>query len=353
MSRNLDFKEIIDYLRNYQGNIKIMEVCGTHTSSIFKNSIRTVISDSIKLVSGPGCPVCVTPPSVIDALTEYAKEAEILSFGDMFRVPGGSLSCLNLSEAKAQGGRVRLMYSPFEVLKLAKEQPENKFVVAAVGFETTVPVYAALIESLILEDIKNVMLYTALKTMPEVLDYICASEEIDAFLCPGHVSAVIGSAAYEPLCEKYKKPFVIAGFEAEHILAAIYEIVRQKESGRHMVKNLYPSVVTEKGQPKALELINKYFVKTDSVWRGIGEIKSSGYKLKGEYSRFSANERIFDTINSIQKPEPDGCRCSDVILGRISPNECKLFGTVCTPKNPVGACMVSYEGACGIWSRGG
>ena len=352
MSRNLDFKEIIDYLRNYQGNIKIMEVCGTHTSSIFKNSIRTVISDSIKLVSGPGCPVCVTPRFVIDELTEYAKEAEVLSFGDMFRVPGSNLSCLSLAEAKAQGGQVRLMYSPFEVLKIAKEQPENKFIVAAVGFETTAPVYAALIEAMIFENIKNVKIYTALKTMPEVLDYVCASEEIDAFLCPGHVSAVIGSAAYEPLCEKYKKPFVIAGFEAEHILAAIYEIVRQKENGRYKVKNLYPSVVTENGQTKALELLDRYFEKTDSVWRGIGEIKNSGYKLKNEYSWFSANEFIYDTVKPIHESEPDGCRCTDVILGRISPNECGLFGTVCTFKNPVGACMVSSEGACGIWSRG-
>ncbi|MCL2772410.1 MAG: hydrogenase formation protein HypD [Oscillospiraceae bacterium] len=344
----MNLNEIIRYLQNYSGKaIKIMEVCGTHTSSIFKNGIRTLISPNIKLVSGPGCPVCVTPPSVIDALIEYAKEAEVLSFGDMFRVPGSHLS---LADAKARGAKVRLMYSPFEVIALAKEYPEIRFVVAAVGFETTAPVYAALIQSLIVENIQNVTLCTALKTMPEVLDYICVSEEIDAFLCPGHVSAIIGSAAYEPLCKKYKKPFVIAGFEAEHILTAVYEIVRQIEIVRHEVKNLYPSVVTEGGQTKALELLDRYFVKINSFWRGIGEIKNSGYALKSEYARFSADSLIDES--PANESLPDGCRCADVMLGRNSPDECALFGTVCTPQNPVGACMVSSEGACGIWKRG-
>ena len=360
-NQNLNLNEIIKYLQNYSGKIKIMEVCGTHTFSIFKNGIRTILPDGIKLVSGPGCPVCVTSPSYIDVLVDYANgdktniktKTEVLSFGDMFKVPGSRFS---LADAKTQGARVRLMYSPFEVLTLSKEYPNSRFIIAAVGFETTAPVYAALIEALITEDIQNVKLCTALKTMPESLDYICETEEVDAFLCPGHVSAIIGSEAYEPLCEKHKKPFVIAGFEAEHILAAIYEIIRQKEYGRHEVKNLYPSVVSAKGQTKALKLLEKYFIKTNTFWRGIGEIKNSGYMLKSKYARFSADRFIPGIISeaSEAKPEvlPDGCRCADVMLGRISPDECALFGKICTPENPVGTCMVSSEGACGIWMSG-
>ena len=338
------------HLRNFSsanGQIKIMEVCGTHTSSIFRNGIRGLLSDSIKLVSGPGCPVCVTPPADIDALIDLAEEAEIVSFGDMFRVPGSSFS---LAEARARGAHVRLMYSPFEVLSLAKEQPSTQFVIAAVGFETTAPVYAALMDALAAEGLCNVQLYTALKTMPEVLEYICMNEATDAFLCPGHVSAVIGSAVYEPLCGKYKKPFVIAGFEAEHILAAVYEIIHQIEEGRYTVRNLYPSVVSRDGQQKALALLDKYFEKTDSYWRGIGEIKNSGFRIKDEYARFSANKNKTDIYASKEKSPPPGCRCTDVMLGRINPDECVLFGKTCTPQHPVGACMVSAEGACGIWN---
>jgi len=337
---------LIAYLGQYTGRVKIMEVCGTHTSSIFKNGVRSLVSDGISLVSGPGCPVCVTPPSVIDALIDLSRESEVLCFGDMFRIPGRRYS---LAQAKAQGAGVRLMYSPFEVVPLARKHTDTRFIVAAVGFETTAPVFAALLETLIREDIRNVSLYTALKTMPEALGHICAHEQVDAFLCPGHVSAVIGSAPYQALSEKYRKPFVIAGFEAEHILAALYEIVKQNENKRYEVKNLYPSVVRKGGQIKALDLINRYFYKTDSFWHGIGEISNSGYSIKPEYARFSAN---MPENRENRDDVPDGCRCADVMLGRILPDECDLFGGVCTPQNPVGPCMVSSEGACGIWRSG-
>ena len=337
---NLD--KLLAYLKEYDKSIKIMEVCGTHTSSIYKNGIRSLISDSINLVSGPGCPVCVTPSSDIDTLIELAQDAEVLSFGDMFRVPGSKYS---LALAKAQGARVRLIYSPMEVLSLSKEQPNTRFVIAAVGFETTVPVYAAILDELIKADINNVSLYTSLKTIPEALDYICSHEQTEAFLCPGHVSAVIGSEVYRPLAEKYRKPFVIAGFEAEHILAAIYEIVKQKESERYEVKNLYPAVVRENGQTKAKNLIDKYFEKTNSFWRGIGEIDNSGYRIKKDYEAFSANFPELSKTDHL----PEDCRCADVILGRIRPGECTLFGKICTPQNPIGPCMASSEGTCGIY----
>jgi len=341
---NLD--KLTSYLKQHTGRLKIMEVCGTHTSSIFRNGIRSLISGDIVLVSGPGCPACVTPASAIDELIEISREAEVLSFGDMFRIPGSNYS---LAQAKAQGSKVRLIYSPLDALRIAKEQPGTQFVVAAVGFETTAVVYASLLEALIKEDIQNVTLYTALKTIPEALAYICAREQIDAFICPGHVSVIIGSKPYRVLAEEYLKPFVIAGFEVEHILAALYEIVTQKKSGRFEVKNLYPSVVRESGQNKAKQLIGKYFEKTSSFWRGIGEIQNSGYSLKKEYEGFSADING-DICHSGPEDLPDGCRCAAVLLGRILPGECALFGGICTPQNPVGSCMASSEGTCRIYS---
>ena len=323
--------------------IKIMEVCGTHTSSIHKNGIRSLVSNKITLVSGPGCPVCVTPASAIDSLIKHAETSVVLSFGDMFRVPGSSYS---LAQAKAQGARVQLIYSPLEALALAKAEPSTQFIIAAVGFETTAPIFAATIEACAAENIQNITLHTSIKTIPEALEYICTHEQIDAFICPGHVSAVIGTEPYRLLAEKYRKPFVIAGFEPEHILAAIYEALKQKKTDRHEVKNLYPSVVRGTGQIKALNMINKYFEKASSYWRGIGEIANSGYVIRKEYARFCAKPSVGMKEDCL----PEGCRCADVMLGRISPGQCSLFGKTCTPQNPVGPCMASSEGACGIYS---
>ena len=338
----MNLNKILESLRCETEEIKIMEVCGTHTSSIYKNGIRDLLSSGIRLVSGPGCPVCVTSVGAIDQLLAYAMQGNctILSFGDMMRVKGSKRS---LSEAKAEGANVHLMYSPLEVVSLATQNTNHQFIVAAVGFETTIPIYAVLLDLLIKQNITNVKLYTICKTMPEVLEYVCINESIDAFLCPGHVSVIVGSNSYQDLCDRYKKPFVIAGFEAEHILTAIYEIMIQKKKGIPQIKNLYKSVVTPDGQKKALELINKYFIKSDTYWRGIGEIKNSGYLIREEFARFSANKQ------EIQIQQTDnGCRCSEVILGRIMPDECTLFKTICNPENPVGACMVSSEGTCRI-----
>ncbi len=341
----MNLEQIMDKLKNTTVDLKVMEVCGTHTSSIFRNGIKGLISPHIKLVSGPGCPVCVTTAGVIDQLTAYAMEDNtvVVSFGDMFRVRGSKYS---LADIKAEGGQTHLMYTPFEVIQMAKENPGIRYIIAAVGFETTTPVYAALLGRLEEEKLSNIKLYTALKTMPPVLEYVLCHETIDAFLCPGHVSVVIGSNEYRKLSAAYEKPFVIAGFEAEHILAALYDIVVQKEKGISQVKNLYTSVVASDGQKEALRLIDKYFEPSDAMWRGIGQIKNSGYVLKKEYSKYSANR-------TEEEPEENthGCRCADVILGRIEPTECPLFGNVCSPKNPIGACMVSSEGSCRIWKE--
>lgn len=341
-------EQVKNELQHYNERpLKIMEVCGTHTSSIFRNGIRSLLSPKLMLISGPGCPVCVTASYYIDRLVEYSLQDRhcVLTFGDMMKVKGSRLS---LTEAKAAGGKVKILYSPLVALQIAKEDLDTEYVFAAVGFETTTPLYALMLEEILKNRIKNLKLMTSIKTILPALEFICENEkQIDAFLCPGHVSVITGSRAYRELAEKYRKPFVIAGFEGEHILAAVYEIVRQIRSNQPEVKNLYPSVVSEKGNPKASELIHKYFEITDADWRGIGQIRSSGLRLKEEYREYDAGS----SFQNAQEELPKGCRCRDVILGRIHPVDCPLFRKVCSPLNAVGPCMVSVEGACGIWYK--
>ena len=339
----------LELLKNYKGKpIKIMEVCGTHTTAIFKAGIKELISPRIQLISGPGCPVCVTPTSYIDRLVELCLKENtcVLSFGDMLKVNGTSLS---LSSAKAKGGQVRLIYSPLQALELAEKSPSTLFVVAAVGFETTIPSYALLIESIIEKNIKNIKILTSLKTVAPAVCFICEHEnDIDGFLCPGHVSVIIGSKAYESLAEKYKKPFVVVGFEAQPILAAILDIIYQLEDKKSEMINFYKSTVSDDGNIKAQEIIAKYFVEYDALWRGIGKISGSGLTLRDEFAFLEASE----TKDEYDK-EIKNCSCSEVILGKRSPQDCPLFGKTCTPTSPVGACMVSTEGACGIYYRFG
>lgn len=344
----ITIQQIKDNLKNYDDKkIKIMEVCGTHTSSIFKNGIRSLISSDIQLISGPGCPVCVTSPAYIDKLAEHSlkENCTVLTFGDMMKVKGSKIS---MTEARAMGGDVRILYSPLSSLKMAMENPHIEFVFAAVGFETTVPVYGLLVEEIIKNKIDNLKILTSLKRIIPALEFICENEKgIDAFLCPGHVSVITGSNAYNELAERYNKPFVVGGFEGEHILAAVYEIVRQISNESYSMKNLYTNAVSEEGNEKAVNIINRYFDVTDGYWRGIGTIKDSALRLKDEYEYLDAGSSFDEDEGS----SPKGCRCRDVILGRINPADCNLFGGLCTPLNAVGPCMVSTEGACGIWYK--
>lgn len=344
----MDLQTIIQVLKNYDGKeIKIMEVCGTHTSSIFNHGIRSIISPKIKLISGPGCPVCVTAPSYIDKLVEYSLRDNycILTFGDMMKVKGSTMS---LTSAKAGGGNVRILYSPLIALSLAKESPNTNYIFAAVGFETTTPIYALMIDEMRKQKIKNLKLLTSIKTIIPALHYICENEKnIDAFLCPGHVSVITGSSIYEEIVETYHKPCVISGFEGEHILASIYEILIELKNEESKVTNMYTSVVSENGNEKALNLVQTYFKVQDTYWRGIGVIKDSGYALKEKYSEYE----VLSNLTYATEDIPTGCRCTEVILGRIEPIECPLFGKVCTPINAIGPCMVSTEGACGIWYK--
>lgn len=342
----MKIQEVIDELKSYDGRpVKIMEVCGTHTSSIFKNGIRSMISPKIKLISGPGCPVCVTSAAYIDRLTEFSLKEDhcVLTFGDMMKVKGTTMS---LTEAKAAGGNVKILYSPLMALTQAREHKNIQYVFAAVGFETTAPIYALMMEEMQQKNITNLKLLTSVKTIIPALSYICEREKnIDAFLSPGHVSVITGADSYRELAEKYQKPFVIAGFEGEHILAAVYEIMNQLKAGRYEVKNMYASAVKEKGNEKARALLSGYFEQGDDFWRGIGIIENSALRLKKKYEMFDGGSHI----EGINEEMPKGCRCTDVILGRKNPAECPLFKTVCTPLHAIGPCMVSAEGACGIW----
>ncbi|HBN38576.1 MAG TPA: hydrogenase formation protein HypD [Ruminococcaceae bacterium] len=337
----MNITDITEFLSNYDGEeLSFMEVCGTHTAAISENGIPSILSNKIKLISGPGCPVCVTVADYIDRLCTLALEDNtcVVTFGDLIRVPGSSSA---LQETKSKGGRIRMVYSPFEIIDLAEKDTDTTYVFAAVGFETTTPIYAVLLEKIIEEDIKNIRLLTALKTMPAAIDTLCQmGGRIDGFIAPGHVSVITGANEFKPLAEKYNLPFVVSGFKGEELLASIYALVKLKGQGK--VLNLYKSAVTDTGNDKAKALVNKYFEPCDAVWRGIGKIKNSGMALKKEYAAYDAGSRVLIHDNVKNKK----CRCGEVITGFSSPCDCPLFAKACTPENPQGACMVSNEGSC-------
>ena len=337
----MDINTILDDLKNYNGKkLTFMEVCGTHTAAISENGIPSVLSSKIQLISGPGCPVCVTVADYIDKLIALSKMSNtcVVTFGDLIRVPGSSSS---LQEARSDGSKIQMVYSPFDILELAEKDTETTFIFAAVGFETTTPTYAILIDKIINNNIKNIKLLTALKTMPHAIDRLCSmGNKIDGFIAPGHVSAITGANEFLPLAKKYSLPFVVSGFEGEELLASIYALIKLNNKAK--VLNLYKSVVTDNGNIKAKEIVNQYCEPCDSAWRGLGIIKNSGMILKKEYSFYDAGSA--DLIND--KAKNNGCRCGEVITGFTSPCDCPLFGKICNPQNPQGACMVSNEGSC-------
>lgn len=343
---NLD--DVKKYLTTYDGpEMQIMEVCGSHTAAIAKNGIPSMLSPKIRLISGPGCPVCVTPTAYVDRAIELAETPDtcLVTFGDLIRVPGSRTS---LSAAKGEGAHVEMVYSPLDTLHLAEKNPDTSFVFAAVGFETTAPAYALLMQQITERKLTNVRLLTAMKTMPPVIDALCrGGAPVQGFLAPGHVSVITGSRAFVPLAERYSIPFGVAGFTGEEILAAVYGIVRSYGRGR--VMNFYPRVVTESGNVRAQELIWKYFEPCSAAWRGLGEIDGSGLVLRPEYASFDAGSRGLNDDSGANR----ACRCGDVLTGRIRPTDCPLFGKICTPMNPKGACMVSQEGSCFTWLSNG
>jgi len=336
-----DIKSISRFLREYDGEpVTLMEVCGTHTAAISENGIPDILSDKIRLVSGPGCPVCVTVEAYIDKLVSLSgqKDTCVVTFGDMMRVRGTRYS---LSEAAAEGGNTLMVYSPLDMIEHAINNPGTDYVFAAVGFETTTPLYGLLLDEVIKRNINNIKILTALKTMPEAIRKVSRlGGAIDGFIAPGHVSVITGSDEYARLADELSLPFAVAGFTGPELLAAIYSLVKTK--GRGVVKNLYPSAVTAEGNVKARKTTNKYFRSCAAAWRGLGVIENSGMVLRDEYKQYDAGSEELVEDAMFNK----GCSCGEVVVGIKSPTQCPLYGKVCTPASPQGACMVSTEGSC-------
>ena len=330
--------------------VRFMEVCGTHTMSIFKHGIRSILPDHIELVSGPGCPVCVTPMEEIDRSAKLAriKDVIVTTFGDMLRVPGTASS---LQEETGQGADVRIVYSTFDAMKVAEDNPEKEVVFLGIGFETTAPTVAATIQTVQARDLKNFSVLSAHKLLPPALDALITGGDlaIDGFICPGHVSTIIGTSAYENVVEQYGIPCVVIGFEPVDILQGVLMLVEQIENGRAESEIQYARAVVPEGNPGALKIMGDVFQPCDSIWRGLGPIPGSGLAIREAYKAQDARLRF-----SLEVPpgkEPKGCRCAEVLRGAARPFDCKLFQDVCTPRNPVGACMVSSEGTCAAYYK--
>jgi hydrogenase expression/formation protein HypD len=340
-------------LREIQGSCipaVLMEVCGTHTMAIARSGIRDLLPPHIKLLSGPGCPVCVTSQGDIDAVIQLAQDTGItlLTFGDMMRVPGSEMS---LQEARSQGADVRVVYSPLDALQIARQNPGREMVFLGIGFETTAPTVGITIEQAYAEGVSNFSVLSLHKVVPPALEVIFSDPDmkLDGLICPGHVSLVIGLQPYRELVEKYKKPCVVTGFETLDILEGLYMLLRQIEAGQAKAEIQYRRVVKPDGNPIARELLSRVFRPVTARWRGLGDIPGSGLALHETYAAFDAARR-FDIAEIEDKPIK-GCACGSILTGKISPEQCALFGKSCTPLKPVGPCMVSQEGACAAYYR--
>lgn len=331
--------------------VNIMEICGTHTHSISRYGIREALPPSIRLISGPGCPVCVTSASDINRIIDFSRSREdviIATFGDMMRVPG---SASTLQEQRARGGDIRVVYSPLGALDIARANPGREVVLYAVGFETTAPTVAATIMSAKEEGIENISVLSLHKLTPPAMRALLDGGEvrIDGFIAPGHVTAIIGAGAYEFLSTDYRSPCVVAGFEPLDALLGILMLTLQLEEGRCATEIEYDRVVNREGNRKAQSIISEVFEPADSLWRGIGMIPQSGLAIREAYAQFDAGRR-FDIPAGVDL-EPAGCRCGSVLKGLITPDECPLFGKSCTTGTPVGPCMVSSEGTCSAYYK--
>ncbi|MDZ4655700.1 MAG: hydrogenase formation protein HypD [Coriobacteriia bacterium] len=329
---------------------KLMEVCGTHTMAIAKNGLRAVIPETVTLLSGPGCPVCVTANAEIDLAIEIGRQPNVIlaTFGDMMKVPG---SYSSLSGEKADGRDVRIVYSPLDSLTTAEANPDKHVVFLGVGFETTAPTVALTIREAASRGLENWSALSLHKTVPTALEALVNDPDvqINGFILPGHVSTIIGVEPYRFLAERYGVPCVITGFEPVDILQGVYMLARQLAEGRAEVENAYKRAVMSEGNRTAVAAMEKVFEPTDAEWRGIGVIPGTGLAVRPEFERYDARIRV-----PVTPPEPreiKGCQCGDVLRGVVLPYECKLFGTGCTPEHPIGPCMVSSEGSCAAYYR--
>jgi hydrogenase expression/formation protein HypD len=331
------------------GHYKFMEVCGGHTHTIYKHGIENVLPETVELVHGPGCPVCVIPMGRVDDAIAVAETPGVIftSFGDMMRVPGGNG---NLLEAKARGADVRMVYSPLDALRIAIANPDKQVVFFAVGFETTAPSTAVTVMKAMEKGVTNFSLFCNHVTIVPPLKAILDSPDLrlNGFLGPGHVSTVIGNRPYRFVPEKYGLPLVTAGFEPLDILQSILMLLRQIDEGRCEVENQYTRAVPEHGNPKALEILNEVFeLRPHFEWRGLGFISQSALKLREKYAAWDAE--LLYKVPGVRVADPKACQCGEVLKGVIKPWECKVFGTACTPETPIGTCMVSSEGACAAY----
>jgi len=331
--------------------VNIMEVCGTHTVSIFRNGIRSTLPKGLKLLSGPGCPVCVTDQGYIDTVLELADRDDCLiaTYGDMIRVPGkgGSL------ETRQSTANVKIVLSSEDALQLAKDNPDKTIVFVAVGFETTAPATAVVVKEAAAGSIDNFCILSGHKlVVPAMRALVSAkNDKIDAFLCPGHVSVIIGFGAFAEIVQDFGRPCVVAGFEPMQIIEGLGEICRQLAEGKAQLKSVYSAVVTEQGNTTAQKIIAQCFEPADGYWRGLGKIEKSTLKLKDKYSQFDALNRFDITETPVE--DTSGCRCGEVLCGLIEPPQCELFGKSCALDTPIGPCMVSSEGACAAWFKYG
>ncbi len=327
---------------------KIMEICGGHTHAIYKYGIEKYLPEQIKLVHGPGCPVCVIPLGrVDDAISISLGEVIFTCFGDMLRVPGNKRS---LSDAKAQGSDIRVVYSPLDALDIAQKNRDKQVVFLAIGFETTAPSTAIALKQAKALGLTNFSIFCNHVTIIPPLVSILESEDsqIDAFIGPGHVAAVVGCQIFEQITARYSKPVVVSGFEPLDILQSVYMIIKQFHDDVRAVENQYSRVVPYYGNQAAIEAINSTMeVRPYFEWRGLGTIENSGLKIRDDYGEFDAENRF--TIPGIKVSEPRACQCGQVLQGKIMPNECRVFGKACTPEKPIGTCMVSSEGACAAY----
>lgn len=337
-----------DIITSYQGpKLRIMEVCGTHTHEIFRLGIRRLLPEQIELISGPGCPVCVTQVGFIDEAVLLALDhgVTVCTFGDLVRVPGTEMS---LAGARAKGARVQVVYSPLDAVSYAAEHPQEQVVFLSVGFETTTPASCLAVEQAAAQGLKNFSLLTANKTMPSA--YQALKGSADVFLYPGHVNAITGTAVCEALAEQGISG-VVTGFTAKELLTALAVVIKKSTEGKPFFVNAYPRVVTREGSLEAQRLMARLMEPCDTEWRGLGVIPQSGMRLRAEYAEFDARKKF--RLPEIKGRGNPACRCGDVLQGKCRPSDCKVFGKVCTPQHPIGACMVSNEGACSAYYQYG
>jgi len=344
---------LLQRIRLHSKQMTLMEVCGTHTVALFRSGIRLALPGTIRLVSGPGCPVCVTPPVDMETALALAlrKNTVLFCFGDMLRVPSHGRS---LESVRAvHEARVKIMYSPTEALEFARRETGADVVLFGVGFETTIPLFASVMSTAAEQNIHNLYIHCAFRLLPPALELLLSSEDlgIDGFILPGHVSAIIGQKPYEFMGSKYRVPGVITGFELVDMLEGILMLADMIAKGEHGIKNQYSRFVSFQGNRRAQDLIYSIFEECDAEWRGVGKIKMSGLRLKDTYKRFDADTLLDAKVAA--PPEPKGCLCAQVILGRARPEDCALYKKVCTPSYPIGPCMVSSEGTCAAFYKYG